>query len=484
MQAQDNKTRKGSKREWKWTKKRIVLASLGGVLLILIIWGGISLYQILNPGTLFPNDHTGPGNTDGLTPQPSIDPDSALAQQADLEFMKNRVNIMMLGVDEDVEREDWGSFRTDTMILVTIDFNTQKADMISIPRDSYVKIYNENNKAVKSNSTPDGILYQKINAAFSRGGGAKKNGYAYTLNTVQRLVGVPVNYYFSFDMEVVKEIVDAMGGVYYDVDVEVDVAGIKLKKGYQHLNGAQVLSYCRQRKGSSDIARIDRQQRMLMTIFRQLKNTNQIANLPSIYQAVERNIQTNLSFKQICSLALLALRMDESSIERHMVEGQSFYMNQRSYWGINTQKLVEMINNVFGITIERDYDIDAGSIIKKLEADSKAYSAAVLRAKAIIKKANAYINDTPYLSASSRQLLNAALLNLDAAMDAEDAEQINDEVAALESMLRDVQANTHTPSPAPSVTPSAPPSPTPSPGQSPSPTMPPVSPAPSAVPNP
>ena len=87
-----------------------------------------------------------------------------------------------IGIDESTERENWGTFRTDTMILVSIDFSNNDVCMVSIPRDSYVKIYNANGN-VANPSSP----YSKINNAFSEGGGAQKKGFEYSIATVEKL---------------------------------------------------------------------------------------------------------------------------------------------------------------------------------------------------------------------------------------------------------------------------------------------------------
>ena len=130
-----------------------------------------------------------------------------------------------------------------------------------------------------------------------------------------------VHHYVAFDMQVVKDVTNAMGGVDYDVDIEVNMNGRTIKPGFQHLDGQAVLDYCRQRKGSSDIARIDRQQRMLIAIFNQMKSTRQIFNIPSIYQAVSSNIDTSLTFEQICSLALLP-RRSTCPTSKHTLPGR------------------------------------------------------------------------------------------------------------------------------------------------------------------
>ena len=124
------------------------------------------------------------------TPEPTVTPEPTMAPP-DYEFDKNRVNILLLGADSSVERVNAGmNFRTDTMILVTVDFDDKKVDMISIPRDSYVRI----NRSETS--------FNKVNAAFTFGGGAEKSGYSYAMTTVSDLLGVKIDYYVGFGMNV------------------------------------------------------------------------------------------------------------------------------------------------------------------------------------------------------------------------------------------------------------------------------------------
>lgn len=374
--------------------KRVDRRSTGKVILITVIAALVFcaalavkfIHDINNPESIFNDSPAGPA-AEASTPEPSAqitdepqvsaaptpDAEEYLSSQSDPEFMKKRVNILVLGIDESTERQAWGSFRTDTMILVSIDFDTRDIDLISIPRDSYVKIRDHKGEPVLTGEMVsldggktfvEGLKYAKINSAFPTGGGAKKRGFEYAMQTVSHLLGgVPVNYYAGFNMNVVKEVVDAMGGVYYDVDINVEMNGRYLYLGPQHLDGQAVLDYCRMRKGSSDIARIDRQQRMLFAIFEQLKSSGQIANIPSIYTAVQQNIQTNLTFTQISSLALLALKMDASQLHRHTIPGEFLDINRLSYWGVHSGELAKLVKEVFGKNVKPDMDIDYASVL-------------------------------------------------------------------------------------------------------------------------
>ena len=266
-------------------------------------------------------------DTPEITPTPTLSPYDMLLSQADIEFMmKDRENILVLGIDESLERSNWGSFRTDTMILMSIDFKTNDVSMISLPRDSYVWIYGKNYRS-------------RINTAFSAGGGKDGSGFEYAMNTVSLLFGgVPVNNYVCFDMNVVKEVVTAMGGLYYDVDIEFTMCGRPMEKGYQYMDGQAVLDYCRERHVDSDIGRTARQRAMLLAIFQEMKSTGQIKDIPAIYSAVMGNIYTDLSFEQICSLAAFAMNMGVENIHEYYLEGDYLNIDGTSLWGVNQYK--------------------------------------------------------------------------------------------------------------------------------------------------
>ena len=286
-----------------------------------------------------PEQTAAPDADPAVTPEPTITPEPTMTPP-DYEFEKKRINILLLGADSSVERVEAGmNFRTDTMILVTVDFENRDVDMISIPRDSYVRINGSETR------------FNKINAAFVFGGGADKSGYEYSMNTVSDLLGVRIDYYVGFGMNVVKDVVNAMGGVDYDVDIEFTMCGRKTEKGLQHMDGQKVLDYCRYRKGGrGDVDRVDRQQRMLFAIFETMLSTNQVKNIPDIYTAVQENIDTNLDVLQIATLAYFAKDLSMDQIERHTVPGNGQYVGATSYYISNQEKKNAMVKEIFGVT--------------------------------------------------------------------------------------------------------------------------------------
>lgn len=338
------------------------------------------------PQTQLPNEPT-------PTPVPTLSPEEALQAAADAEFMKNRVNILMLGWDESPERNDEDSvlyrdeennFRSDVIMLLTVDFENKVVDLISVPRDTYAPIYNVEGRF-------------KINAAFAKGGSAKGDGFNYAMKTVSNLLGVPINYYAGVNMQGMKAVVDAMGGVDYDVDLRIVLNGRVLEKGMQHLNGQQVLDYCRARKGyGTDVSRADRQQRMLFAIFNQLKSKNQIVNLPNVYLGVKDYVNTNLNFDQIAALSMFALDFDTANLNRHTLDGEYISgtpYNGASFYVLKNSKLKELVKDVFGVSIEPDQRYDV-SFVKadKAAAAAIAYVVGSENILLYLERQGLYIN--------------------------------------------------------------------------------------------
>jgi LCP family protein required for cell wall assembly len=336
------------------------------ILLILLaalvcVVGYYAYFALINPSASFDTSIPTPEPTQALTPNPETgetpvpevtqDPNEALLSQADLEFMKDRVNVLVLGMDMSTERIGVReTFRTDVMMLFSVDFANKKVDIISVPRDSYASIYNVTAK-------------YKINGAFMLGGGLEGDGFNYAMKTVSNLLGgIPINYYACVDMEGLKDLVNAMGGVNYDVDIEIKLNGRVLKTGYQHLDGQQVLDYCRARKGiSTDIGRTDRQQRMLIEVVKQLKSSAQLANIVNIYNSVKDKIYTNLDVRQIAALGVLAMQVDlENDITRQTLEGEYDTVYGVKFYLLDQKKKVALVKTIFGISInpQREYDIN------------------------------------------------------------------------------------------------------------------------------
>lgn len=328
----------------------IAAALLGGAALVML---SIFIYRtVINPGAAFtlpePQPTQQQADAGGQTAHETVQPDMG--------FMKGRVNILVMGMDSNeqrlgTKRED---FRTDTMLLVTIDFNTGKVDMITTPRDSYVHVTNAS-----------GELY-KVNAAAYFGGGLSDSGFANACDTISGVYGgIPVPYYIGVNMDGLVALVDAMGGVDYDVDIEFQGTNGMIYEGYQHLDSQQALDYLRVRKGyGTDVDRQERQRRLLIAVFSQLADSGQIKNLPQIYQSLKDMIYTNLTLEQICALAVFGAGFDDwADIGQYTLPGEYHTAYGVYFYLLDQQGKADIVKQVFGINIGIDEEHDINYVL-------------------------------------------------------------------------------------------------------------------------
>lgn len=346
-------TRKPSVKKLRPKKVIIIAVCVVGAAALALL--GIFIYRtVINPGAAFtlPEQtpaQTGPGQT-GAQDQGQ----NEAVLDVDKDFMKGRVNILVMGMDASEERMETErqDFRTDTMLLVTIDFNNGTVDMITTPRDSYVEV-----------TKATGALY-KVNSAAYFGGGLCDNGFKNACDTISGVFGgIPVPYYVGVDMDGLKALIDAMDGVDYDMDLDfTGDSGQAYKKGPQHLDSTQVLDYLRLRKGfGTDVDRQARQRKMLLAIFKQLADSGQIKNLPAIYQSLKDMVYTNLSFEQICALVVFGTGFDDwDNVGQYTLPGGYHNAYGVFFYLLDQQGKADLVRKVFSteIGIDKKHDIN------------------------------------------------------------------------------------------------------------------------------
>ena len=193
-------------------------------------------------------------------------------------------------------RDTGGGGNTDTMLLASYDVTNQKATVMSIPRDTMVNV---------------GWDVKKINSVYNWNGGGDK-GIAAVYKEVAQLVGFEPDYRVVVEWDAVGKIVDAMGGVYFDVPYDMDYHDpyqdlvIEQAKGYRLLNGDDAMQVIRWRHNddgtgypNSDLGRIQTQQNFLKAVIKQLlqvKNVTKIGEFATVFQ---NNVETDLSFQEM-----------------------------------------------------------------------------------------------------------------------------------------------------------------------------------------
>jgi LCP family protein required for cell wall assembly len=369
--------RANAKRRRAWSlKKKIIVSSVGPVLAVMLAFGAYAYAILQDPMGQFENvaqqygtpahsqvsvqTQTGADADDAaIAPSPTPDEYEQLLAQADLSMLDNIVNVLLIGVDHATERDTWSgkkAFHADVMIVLAVNTDTGTVDMISLPRDTYAKI-----------PGVEGIY--KLNASIDCGGGwPTEGGFGKVCEAASWMLGgIPVQYYYAVNMNAVKGLADAIGGVDFNVDIDFKIQGRSYTKGMQHMNGQAVLDYLRVRKDlgtlSGDKNRIDRQKRMLVAIFEKLKASNMIVKLPEILGAFDGHLYTNTTLAQTAGLAAYAYNVDSENIHMHSMGGQSRNIFNWGFVLTDQEARVELIRQIYGVDVPiyKEYTAAAAS---------------------------------------------------------------------------------------------------------------------------
>lgn len=296
--------------------------------------------------------------------------------------------VLFLGVDS--ESKDGldanAAFNGDTLMLVTFNPKTLTATMLSFPRDTYVPIYNSSDKMIYQN---------KINSSASY-------GTASTVNTIEHLTGINIDYFVKVNFQGVIDLVNTLGGI--DVDVEqptysyyVSIYGegrlcesnslrstlpsdlVCMNTGMQHLNGEQALAYSRNRYGfiNGDLDRNRHQQQVIEAIAKQLMKSSNLSTFENLLDTISKNIATNMKTNQILSFyqsikGMLGKALNgEDFISIQKLALQTFYFTSPyglscvGYYQGSLDKVVEAMKENLGLieietvkTFSYDYSED------------------------------------------------------------------------------------------------------------------------------
>jgi LCP family protein required for cell wall assembly len=236
-----------------------------------------------------------------------------------------RVNILIMGIDERAHEE--GPWRTDTMLVLTLDPVTMSGGMLSIPRDLWVPI-------------PD-FEEGRINTAHFLGevydypGG----GPALAVKTVQYNLGVPIHHYARFNFDAFEHMVDLIGGIDIYVEEEINdsaypshdpadpygVDPLYIPAGQRHFDGEMALKYARTRySAGGDFDRAKRQQQVLTAIFEQVTRLDLVPQLapraPELWQTLEDSVMTDLTLDQVIALARLVSEVESENIRYGVID--------------------------------------------------------------------------------------------------------------------------------------------------------------------
>ena len=348
-QWQEPRAKAGTKKSgggWKQFVRRhkIPVIAVGAVLvLLLVIGGGVGIWWINNvKAPELPAINTGKGEQSGDGSGEVDDFNYIDVDEEMPEYISNQkkgvYTFLVLG-------QSYENTQTDMIMLVTFDTNTGSVDAVSIPRDTMVNM----NRDVK-----------KINAAIF-------SGVENTMNWVRKTTGIYPNFYVMVDWEAIGEMVDAIGGVYFNVPFRMHYVDttpetgftIDLEPGYQLLDGEQAMGVIRWRKNNvggtyspGDVGRMKLQQQFIRDVAWQILKPQNLAKFGTFVTIFSEHVETNLSVGNMMWFATQALEKDSiNQLSFHELPGNysaTAYSrtigNMQSYVYFYPNELVELIN--------------------------------------------------------------------------------------------------------------------------------------------
>lgn len=293
----------------------------------------------------------------GYTILSRLNSKEAAAEQTSV---KEPVNILLLGVDagDYNNKTSHNPKRSDTMILVRYNPDDNKVYMLSLPRDTRVTINGHK---------------EKLNAAHSIG------GVPLAIETIEKMLGLKINYYAKVDYSGFRSCIDAIGGIDMEIpyNMDYDAYGINIhfKKGeFVHMDGKKAEEFVRWRKNNDgggyamgDLGRVATQQQFILKIIEKMKTPAGILKIPSLIETASKYVTTNMNAATMIKYMFKLRSIDASQINNKVLEGEPKYIGGVSYFIYNKEKNQEYLSNFKdGNTEAAAKDLDRGKIKIKI----------------------------------------------------------------------------------------------------------------------
>ena len=250
------------------------------------------------------------------------------------ETIDERINILLLGLDQRLDDASDEPYRTDSVVIFTIDPFAKTAGAFSIPRDTLVEIPDGNGGIYSQN---------RINVAYEMGEYTTLRGYPgggaqLVMDTIDHNFGIPIDYYVVMNWANFIEIIDELGGIdvtieryaydpaYADCSFCYDVYPVEFVPGMEHMDGLRALAYARIRKSDDDFRRIERQQAVMQAVARKALTLNlfDVGKAKSLYDQYTQSVRTNIPAIKVPGLALLAKQVGLNNLRTVSAAGATY----------------------------------------------------------------------------------------------------------------------------------------------------------------
>ncbi|WP_053073754.1 LCP family protein [Bacillus sp. LL01] len=237
-----------------------------------------------------------------------LDRDKSKYRDKEVEINKDPFSVLIMGIEDYSTGGENG--RTDTLMVATLNPKDKTMKLLSIPRDT--QVYFEHLG-----------YYSKINHANAYG------GKEMTIEKVEELLEVPIDYYTTVNFEGFKNVIDIVGGVEVEVPFDfteksdVDSSKIYFKEGPMKLDGEEALAYARMRKQDprGDFGRNDRQKQIIQAAVSEMLSPSNLFKVDNIAKEMGTNVQTNIRVSEGIGLSKLYAGFNSSSLESLTLEG-------------------------------------------------------------------------------------------------------------------------------------------------------------------
>ncbi len=231
---------------------------------------------------------------------------------------------------------------SDALMLCKANFETGEIDLISIPRDSRVRV--------------NGKL-DKINHAHSKG------GIDLSLQTIRDFLNIDLDHYIRVDFDAVKNIIDTMGGVemdierdmYYEDTTEGKELFIDIKKGPQVLDGDKAIEFLRFRSyPDGDEGRVRAQQEFMSEFIKQSLRLRNITKLTDMLEVYYEYVDTNIASPGLSKSLKMISNLDREKIQSQTIPGAGAYVGRTSYFIVDEEKTKLMIEDILGDYVKKE----------------------------------------------------------------------------------------------------------------------------------